>query len=252
MPPQQKPELYFQCNRAINALRVGGDTPLKVTPSCSVGNSKRWALLQWAICCRVVSPHHPQQPGSEDHLLRFPKEHDGAIPHHVKQLLHEVLQIWQPMQLLDHPPTGSNTVPPPKKKHPSYKIAPCDEHSTSSKNTNLIKTHFWRTQPPLMAPRLSSTRRAAVLQWAICCRFVSPHHPQQPGREAHRLIFSTEHYGATQHLVKQLLREVLQIWQPMQLPDHPPTASNTVPPQKKHPDCTMWRTFNFKQKYKFD
>ena len=139
-----------------------------------------------------------------------------------------------------------------KKKHPSYKIAPCDEHSTSSKNTNLIKTHFWRTQPPLMAPRLSSTRRAAVLQWAICCRFVSPHHPQQPGREAHRLIFSTEHYGATQHLVKQLLREVLQIWQPMQLPDHPPTASNTVPPQKKHPDCTMWRTFNFKQKYKFD
>ena len=41
MPPQQKPELYFQCNRSINALRVGGDTPLKVTPSCSVGSSKR-------------------------------------------------------------------------------------------------------------------------------------------------------------------------------------------------------------------
>ena len=97
------------------------------------------------------------------------------------------------------------------------KIAPCDEHSTSSKNTNLIKTHFWRTHP-LMAPRLSSTRRAAVLQWAICCRVVSPHHPQQPGAEAHLWIVPTEHYGAIPHHVKQLLREVLPIWQPIQLP----------------------------------
>ena len=29
-----------------------------------------------------------------------------------------------------------------QKKHPSYKIAPCDEHSTSIKNTNLIKPNF--------------------------------------------------------------------------------------------------------------
>ena len=121
-----------------------------------------------------------------------------------------------------------------KKKHPSYKIAPCDEHSTSSKNTNLIKTHFWRTQPPLMAPRLSSTRRAALLQGPSSCRIVSPHHPQQPGREDHLLRFPKEHYGAIPHHVKQLLREVLPIWQPMQLLDHPPTASNTVPPPKKN------------------
>ena len=32
-----------------------------------------------------------------------------------------------------------------------------------------------------MAPRLSSTRRAALLQGASCCWVVSPHHPQQPG-----------------------------------------------------------------------
>ena len=123
------------------------------------------------------------------------------------------------------------------KNHPSYNIAPYDEDSTLTTKTNYAKIHFWRTQPPLMAPRLSSTRRAALLQWAICCRVVSPHHPQQPGREAHLLIFPTEHYGAIPHHVKQLLREVLPIWQPMQLLDHPPTASNTVPPQKKitHP-----------------
>ena len=191
-----------------------------------LSSTRRAALLQWAICCRVVSPHHPQQPGREAHLLIFPTEHYGAIPHHAKQLLREVLPIWQPMQLLDHPPTASNTVPPQKKYHPSYKIAPCDEHSTSIKNTNLIKTHFWRTQPPLMAPRLSPTRCAAVLQWAICCRVVSPHHPQQPGAKAQRLIFPTEHYGAIPHHVKQLLREVLPVWQPIQLPTGPQHATH--------------------------
>ena len=105
-----------------------------------------------------------------------------------------------------------------KKKHPSYNIAPCDEHSTSIKKQIMLKPIFWRTQPPLGVPRLPSTRRAALLQWATSCWLVSPHHPQQPGREAHRLIFPTGPYGATQHLVKQLLREVLPLWQPMQLP----------------------------------
>ena len=47
---------------ARDTARVGGDTPLKVTPSCSVGNSKRWA----------------SQPGREAHLLLFPTEHDGV------------------------------------------------------------------------------------------------------------------------------------------------------------------------------
>ena len=69
-----------------------------------------------------------------------------------------------------------------------------------------------------MAPRLSPTRRAALQQCATCGWVVSPHHPQQPGAEAHLLIFPTEHYGAIPHHVKQLLREVLPIWQPMQLP----------------------------------
>ena len=138
-------------------------------------------------------------------------------------------------------------------KKTSYKITPCDEHSTSIKKTSsLVKTHFFSTQPPLMAPRLPSTRCAALLQWATGGWVLSPRHPRQPGREAHLLIFPTEHYGATQHLVKQLLHEILPIWQPIQLPDHPPTAFNTVPPQKKKTPIlqhrTMRRTLNFNKK----
>ena len=64
--------------------------------------------------------------------------HDGAILHHVKQL-----QIWQPMQLADHSPTASNTVPPQKRLSRLH-------HSTNIQLLtkilyNLIKTHFSRT-----------------------------------------------------------------------------------------------------------
>ena len=192
----------------------------------SVSKLKSW---YFAVDCAHL------QPGHAVHLLTSPTEHDEAIPHHVRKLLHEVLQISQPMQLSDHSPTASNTVPPQKKK--TYKTAPCDEHTTSSKNINLIKTHFRRTQPPLLAPRLSPTRGAALLEGTSSCRIVPAHHPQQRGLESHLLTFPTKHHGAgaTQHLVKQLLREVLPLWQPS---DHPPTASNTVPPTKK----TSYRT----------
>ena len=76
------------------------------------------------------------------------------------------------------------------KKKTSYKTAPCDEHTTSSKNINLIKTHFRRTQPPLLAPRLSPTRGAALLEGASSCRIVPAHHPQQRGLESHLLTIS--------------------------------------------------------------
>ena len=126
-------------------------------------------------------------------------------------------------------------------------------HHLASSFTNPITTKICTPAPPMEATRLSSTRCAALLQWASSCWIVSPHHPQQPGREAHPLISPTKHDGAIPHHVKQLLHEVLQIWQPVQLPDHPPTASNTVPPQKKTPILqhrTMWRTFNLDQKNK--
>ena len=196
--------------------------PPLMTPRLS--STRRAALLQWAICCWVVSPHHPQQPGPEAHLLIFPTEHWQSTTEPLSTLWNssyaKFLQFGSRsnfliirLQRLQHPTQCRH-----KKKHPSYKIAPCDEHSTSIKNTSLVKTHFWRTQPPLMAPRLSSTRCAALQQWATCGWVVSPHHPQLPGPEAHLLIFPTEHYGATQHLVKQLLREVLPIWQATQRP----------------------------------
>ena len=80
-------------------------------------------------------------------------------------------------------PTACNTPQPQKKT--SYKTAPCDEHTTSNKNINLIKTHFRRTQPPLLAPRLSLTPHAAVLLSPMCHPLVSAHQPQQPESEAH-------------------------------------------------------------------
>ena len=114
----------------------------------------------------------------------------GATQHLVKQLLREVLPIWQPIQLPDHPPTASNTVPPQKNTHPTTL-----HHATNiqlrSKIQVRLKPMFWRTQPPLGAPRLPSTRCASLLQWATGGWVVSPHHPQQPGREAHLLIFPT-------------------------------------------------------------
>ena len=81
--------------------------------------------------------------------------------------------------------------------------APCDEHGTSNKNINLIKTHFRRTQP--LAPRLSLSPHAAVL----CC-----------------------HPCPTQHLVKQLLPEVLQFGSPAIIHlQHPTQCHHKKQPQ---------------------
>ena len=161
-----------------------------------------------------------------------------------------------------HGSCSKNTIEPHLMFHtslvhiPDEKIFKNTQHHCDHLHTNRYMSTTYRTPittnihtpaPPMGATRLSSTHCAAVQLWATCCWVVSPHPLQQPGREAHLLIFPTKHDEATRHLVKQLLREVLPIWQPMQLPHHPPTASNTLPPQKtlilQH--CTMWQTFNF-------
>ena len=160
------------------------------------------------------------------------------------------------------------------KQHSSYNIAPCDKHSTSD------QTHFDASRPLFVAPRLPSIAenrtkkdlvktfflthptsiggaktfinalRSSATVSHLWLGWVCIHQPQQPGREAHLLIFPTKHDGATQHLVKQLLREVLPIWQPMQLLHHPPTASNTLPPQNNTHPTTLHHVTNIQLRIK--
>ena len=60
-------------------------------------------------------------PPAAAHLWIVPTEHYGAIPHHVKQLLREVLPIWQPIQL----PTGQQHA-----THRNHKTALIRQHWT--------------------------------------------------------------------------------------------------------------------------
>ena len=184
-----------------------------------------------------VSPHHPQQPGLEADELTFPTKNHGATPCPVKQLLSEVLPIWQPMP---RPPTASDTLPPQNNNHPTTSHHVTNIQIRSQKQ--LMSKHiFGWTQPPWRVPRLSSTSCAALLQAAKPCRIMSPHHPQQPGLEARLLLFRTKNDWATPCPVKQLLNEVLPIWQPMR---RPPTASDTLPPQNNNHPTTLHHVTN--------
>ena len=109
------------------------------------------------------------------------------------------------------------------------------------KNNSCQNTFFGWTQPPWRVPRLSSTSCAALLQAANSRRNVSSHHPQQPELEADELTFPTKNDWATPCPVKQLLGEVLPIWQPML---RPPTASDTLPPQNHHHPTTSHHVTN--------
>ena len=111
-------------------------------------------------------------------------------------------------------------------------------HINSQKNIGTMMPFFCCTQPPWKSPRLSSTICAALLQATNSGWNVSPHHPQQPGLEAHELTFPTKNHGATPCPLKQLQGEVLPIWQPML---RPPTAWNTPPPQNNHHPTTFSR-----------
>ena len=195
------------------------------------------ALLQAAKSRRTLSSHHPQQPELEADELTFPTKNDWATPCPVKQLLGEVLPIWQPMP---RPPTASDTLPPQNNNHPTTLHHVTNMQIRSQKQ--LMSKHiFGWTQPPWRVPRLSSTSCAALLQAANSRRNVSSHHPQQPELEADELTFPTKNDWATPCPVKQLLGEVLPIWQPM---PRPPTASDTLPPQNNNHPTTLHHVTN--------
>ena len=99
------------------------------------------------------------------------------------------------LQPSDHPPTASHSATTKK----SFKTAPCDEHTTS--NQNSLSTH----PTSLLAQRLSLTPHAALLLSLMCHPLVSA------TNRSSSLDIATEHYGAAQRLVKQLLSEVLPI-----------------------------------------
>ena len=141
--------------------------------------------------------------------------------------------------------TASDTLPPQNNNHPTTL-----HHATNiqirSQQQLRSKQIFGWTQPPWRVPRLSLTSCAALLQATNSGWNVSPHHPQQPGLEAHVFwYFRQRTTGATPCPVKQLLSEVLPIWQPM---PRPPTASDTLPPQNNnHPTTShhVTKTCNF-------
>ena len=128
--------------------------------------TRRAALQQCATCGWVVSPHHPQQPGAEAHLLIFPTEHYGAIPHHVKQLLHEVFSnlAADPTSYANSMQHTATTI-----RHSSDNIEPCNQHST------FVISLFCHTRPALGVPRLPTIERAALQLRATFC----PVHGQQ-------------------------------------------------------------------------
>ena len=124
--------------------------------------------------------HTPAAARTRSSSLAISDKERLSTPYPVKQLLGEVLPIWQPMPRppIQHRHTATT------KQQSSYNIAPCDKHSNSVTTTTPVKTKFWLNPASVEGSKtfFNELRSSATgNQFRLEC---VPHHPQQPGLEA--------------------------------------------------------------------